>query len=232
MLAGHSAGGNFALHSMRVKPSLFQVVIAASPWLAWDDSKELKQLVPFLAGADLKTRVLFLTCGGEGPEMKAGIDTVTSALRTRHDSSLHWDFPVYPNETHDSVVIKSYFDALRMIFAGWSFPRDPNTNLLKGSLDDLKAHCAKFGERVGMPMLPPEATVNEFGYQLLRAGQIDSALAAFRFNAEAYSSSANVWDSLGDALDRAGKKDEALASYQKAVSLAEASGSPNLESFK
>jgi uncharacterized protein len=30
MLAGHSAGGNFALHAMCVKPQLFQVVIAAS----------------------------------------------------------------------------------------------------------------------------------------------------------------------------------------------------------
>jgi hypothetical protein len=36
----------------------------------------------------------------------------------------------------------------------------------------------------------------------------------------------------GDALDAAGKKDEALASYRKAVSIAEASGDPNLETFK
>ena len=49
---------------------------------------------------------------------------------------------------------------------------------------------------------------------------------------ELYPESANVWDSLGDALDSAGKKDEALTSYRKAVSLAEANGDPNLEHFK
>jgi predicted alpha/beta superfamily hydrolase len=232
MLAGHSAGGNFALHSMRVKPPLFQVVIAASPWLDWDDGKELKQLLPFLVSDNVKTRALFLTCGGEGPEMKANLDAVTSALRTRKDASLSWDSAIYPNETHDSVVIKSYFDALRMIFGEWSLPRDPNTNLLKGSLDDVKAHYAKFGDRVGLSMLPPETAVNELGYQHLRAGDLDGSLMAFRYNTEIHPSSANVWDSLGDALDRAGRKDEALASYRKAVSLAAASGNPNLESFR
>ena len=34
ILAGHSAGGLFALHAMRVKPGMFQALIAASPWLA------------------------------------------------------------------------------------------------------------------------------------------------------------------------------------------------------
>jgi predicted alpha/beta superfamily hydrolase len=122
VLAGHSAGGNFALHAMRVRPALFQAIIAASPWLAWDDRKELKLLLPFLASADFKARALFFTCADEGPEMNADIDALASALRARKDGFLRWDSATYPNETHDSTVIKSYFDALRMIFAGWSFP--------------------------------------------------------------------------------------------------------------
>lgn len=61
---------------------------------------------------------------------------------------------------------------------------------------------------------------------------LQSKVPAFRYNAERYPQSANVWDSLGDALDGAGKKEEALASYRKAVSLAEASNDPNLEVFK
>jgi predicted alpha/beta superfamily hydrolase len=117
ILAGHSAGGNFALHAMRVRPALFQTIIAASPWLAWDDRNELKQLVPFLAGADVRARTLFFTSGNEGPEMKANLDTLTVALQSRKDQFLRWDSAAYPNETHDSVVLKSYYDALRMVFA-------------------------------------------------------------------------------------------------------------------
>jgi tetratricopeptide (TPR) repeat protein len=217
---------------MRVRPHLFKAVIAASPWLGWDDRKELRELVPFLASADVKARALFFTCGDEGPDMKADLDALSGALRTRKNASLRWESSIYPNETHDSVVIKSYYDALRTIFNGWSLPRDPQTNLLKGSLDDVKTHYARFGERLDVALLPPQAIVNELGYQHLRVKEFDASLAAFLYNAELYPESANVWDSLGDALDGAGKKDEALASYRKAVSLAEVNGDPNLETFR
>jgi len=232
ILAGHSAGGNFAMHTMRMRPELFQAVIAASPWLSWDDSKELKALAPFLAGPDVKARALFFTCGGEGAEMKANLDALTNALRGRKNDSLRWDSAIYASETHDSVVIKSYFDGLRAIFDGWSAPRDPQTNLLTGSLDQLKTHYAKFGERLGVAMPAPEGIVNELGYQLLHLKEFDASIAAFRYNVERDPQSANVWDSLGDGLDGAGKKEEALASYRKAVSLAEASNDPRLENFK
>lgn len=233
ILAGHSAGGNFAMHTMRTRPELFQAVIAASPWLGWDDSRELKALEPFLAGPDVKARALFFTCGGgEGAAMKANLDALTHALRERKSDSLRWDSMIYPGETHDSVVIKSYFDGLRMIFDEWSPTRDQETNLLTGSLDQLKTHFAKFGERLSVAMLAPEGIVNEFGYEQLHAKQLDTSIAAFRYNAERDPQSANVWDSLGDGLDGAGKKKEALKSYRKAVSVAKQNNDPGLEHFK
>jgi hypothetical protein len=233
ILAGHSAGGNFAMHTMRMRPELFQAVIAASPWLSWDDSRELKALEPFLAGPDVKARALFFTCGGgEGAEMKANLDVLAHALRERKNDSLRWGSTIYPGETHDSVVIKSYFDGLRMIFDGWSPPRDPQTNLLTGSLDQLRTHFTEFGERLGVAMSAPEGIVNELGYELLHRKELDASIAAFQYNAERDPQSANVWDSLGDGLDGAGKKEEALASYRKAVSLAEANNDSRLDSFK
>lgn len=62
---------------------------------------------------------------------------------------------MYPNEPHDSEVIKSYYDAIRMVFAQWSFPRDPLTNSLRGSLEDVKAHYARFRDRLGYTQRPP-----------------------------------------------------------------------------
>jgi uncharacterized protein len=232
ILAGHSAGGNFALHTMRVRPGLFQAIVAASPWLAWDDASELKQLVPFLESTEVKTRVLFVTSANEGPEMSANVETLISAVRARKDTSLRWGSAKYPEETHDSTVIKSYYDALRMVFAGWSFPRDIQNNALTGSLDDMKAYYARFGERLGYIQLPPEDVVNELGYQFLGTKAVDQALATFRYNTEMYPQSANALDSLADALERDEKTDDARASCRKAVSLAEAHGDPNVESFR
>jgi len=217
---------------MRTRPELFQAVIATSPWLGWDDRNELKQLLPFLSGGDVKARTLFFSSANEGPDMQSDLKAVAGALRARKNDFLRWDSAEYPKETHDSVVIKAYFDALRMIFDGWPLPRDPQTNLLQGSLEDVKAHYAKLGQRLGFKPLPPEGVVNELGYQHLRLLEIDAALAAFRYNTELYPQAANVWDSLGDGLDRAGRKDEALESYRRALAIGEANNDPSVEAFR
>jgi predicted alpha/beta superfamily hydrolase len=232
ILAGVSAGGNFALHAARVKPAVFQAVMVASPWLAWDDRRELKQLVPFLTSKQMQLKALFLTYAAEGASMKADIDAVAAALKSRSDTSLRWESRSYPDETHDSTALKSYYDGLRMIFAGYDYPRDPKTYRLIGSLDDLKAHYAKLGHRLGTSLSSPEWVVNELGYQYLRTGSSGPAIAAFRFNIEQHPESANAWDSLGEGLERIGEATEALASYRKAVALAEAQHTSNLESFR
>ncbi len=211
ILAGVSAGGYFALHSTRMKPGLFQMLIVASPWLAWDDSKELKALLPFVSTPRFQVKGLFVSYASEGPEMKANVDTLVGALKSRNDPSFQLALRSYLDETHNTTVIKSYYDGLRTIFDDWAYPRDPLTNMLTGSLNDLKTHYHKLGERLGVALLPPEPIVN---------------------NTENYPRSANVWDSLGEALEKAGKLDEALASYQRAVVRAEANGDPNLENFR
>jgi uncharacterized protein len=117
VLAGHSAGGNFALHAMRTKPDLFQAVIAASPWLAWDEKKELRELLSFVASPGLRVRTLFLSHANERTDMKPDVDALVAALRQRGDSSVRWAVREYPDETHDTDVLKSYYDGLRMILA-------------------------------------------------------------------------------------------------------------------
>ena len=65
----------------------------------------------------------------------------------------------------------------------------------------------------------PEADVNALGYRLLRSGNAPAAIQVFRINADAFPSSANVWDSLGEALLAANRRDEAIAAYRKALEL-------------
>ena len=234
LFAGHSAGGNFALHAMRTEPLLFQGIIAISPWLSWDDHRELRELESFLASTKTPVRALFLSYTGanDGPYMKGDIDALSAALRARNDPALRWAVSTYPDETHDSTFVKGFYDGLRTIFAGWSYPRDPDTNALVGSLDDVEAHYAQAGEGLGIVLPPPPEIVNELGYRDLGQGKLDQALAAFRFNTEQYPQSANAWDSLGEGLERAGRLDEAAGAYRKALTLAETTHDPALETFQ
>lgn len=235
LFAGHSAGGNFALHAMRTKPMLFQAIIAISPWLAWDNHKEIHELEHFLPTAKTPIRALFFSYTDpvhDGPDMKGDIDALSAVFRARNDLKLRWAESRYPGETHDSTFVKGFYDGLRMIFAGWECPHDPETNVLIGSLDDIKDHYSKLGEALGVDFPSPPETLSELGYRDLRAGRFDTALEDFRFYAKTYPQIPDAWDSLADGLERAGKLDEALAARREALAVAEATHNAGLQSYR
>jgi hypothetical protein len=64
-----------------------------------------------------------------------------------------------------------------------------------------------------------ERALNLAGYQLLFSGRPADGLALFELNRETFPSSANARDSLGDAYEAMGRKDEALAASRQALTL-------------
>ncbi len=64
-----------------------------------------------------------------------------------------------------------------------------------------------------------QGAMNRFGYALLQNKKVVEAIEIFKLNVESYPNSANVYDSLGDALDAAGRREEAIKSYEKALSI-------------
>jgi hypothetical protein len=136
-----------------------------------------------------------------------------------------------PDEDHGSVVLRSHYDGLRKIFEGWKLPVDRETRAFRGGLSEVKAHYAKLSERMGYPVEPPEQTINLLGYQFLGQKAFEDALAIFRYNLELHPLSANAHDSLGEALEKAGKPAEAKEAYAKAVALGEKGQHPFLATF-
>jgi len=68
--------------------------------------------------------------------------------------------------------------------------------------------------------LATEADINLLGYQLLRRGQTDEAIALFRQNTRDHPNSWNTYDSLGEALAGKGDVKGARANYEKALAMA------------
>jgi len=62
-----------------------------------------------------------------------------------------------------------------------------------------------------------ERDVNALGYRLLGSGQVAQAVLVFQLNTRVYPRSANTFDSLGEALLAANRRDEAIAAYRHAV---------------
>jgi len=64
-----------------------------------------------------------------------------------------------------------------------------------------------------------EPELNGLGYTLLNKGSNADALRVFALNTERFPSSSNAFDSLGEALAKAGKRDEAVRAYTRAIEL-------------
>ena len=67
--------------------------------------------------------------------------------------------------------------------------------------------------------LQNEGTINNLGYQYLGNGNLEMAIYVFQFNTQAFPNSWNVHDSLGEALALAGRYTEAIAAYQRSLTL-------------
>ncbi len=68
-------------------------------------------------------------------------------------------------------------------------------------------------------VIATEIELNNYGYQLLGNQQFDKAIAALKTNTEKHPSSANTWDSLGEAYALAGDKQNAILNFKKSLSL-------------
>jgi glyoxylase-like metal-dependent hydrolase (beta-lactamase superfamily II) len=64
-----------------------------------------------------------------------------------------------------------------------------------------------------------EAEINGYGYVFLQRDMVDEAVELFRINVELFPDSWNCYDSLGEALLRAGETDEAVAMYETSLEL-------------
>ena len=77
-----------------------------------------------------------------------------------------------------------------------------------------------------------EASINVAGYGYLEAEQLEPALALLSYNARRFPTSANVHDSLGEALEKAGRLEEARSSFKRAYELGTEQSDEQTPTFK
>ena len=103
----------------------------------------------------------------------------------------------------------------------------------KGGAEIAKAYRA-FRSDPSHKYVETEAEVNRLGYMLLQQKKNDDAIIVLGLNVEYFPGSANAYDSLGDAYQAAGRKDDAIKAYEKALSIdpSHPSARTNLQKLK
>jgi hypothetical protein len=227
ILIGHSLCGMYAVYSLLSEPDLFQALIAISPYVMYDNDYVVRLAEERLPGMSDRKRFLYVTLGNE-PEYNASIDRLLGLLKKKGPKSLEVHFDPMKTENHGTVRLKSVYQGMEALFAGWRLPDD----LAALGLAGIRKHFEGLSARFGYPVDVPEAALNQLGYQLLNRKRGGDAIEVFRKNIELFPESANVYDSLGEALEQAGKLEEARENYRQAVARAEKTQDRNLPVFR
>jgi predicted alpha/beta superfamily hydrolase len=218
ILIGHSFGGLFANHALVHRSELFDDYISISPSLWWDEQKLVDQAQHYFEKNKDQKGYLFMTMGNEGGAMLGGAWKFASVLEESAPEDFHWKFVLMEEETHGSIPSRSTYQGLEFVFADWYLPR-PIELFETGGMAALDNHYQKIANRWGYKVKVPEQTLNQIGYILLNQDKLDEAIQVFKRNVEAYPTSSNVYDSLGEAFMKKGDNEKAIKYYKKSLDI-------------
>jgi predicted alpha/beta superfamily hydrolase len=151
ILAGHSLGGLFAVHTMVARPELFNAYIASSPSLWWDDERTVHEARDFLAKQTEFKKTLFFSLGDEGGDMIEGFEQLQGVVSVNRPRGFVAESKRYPDEIHSSTELVTHYAALRVIFAGWRMPLDDKTDVSIGGLAGCRATLSRALRTIRIP---------------------------------------------------------------------------------
>lgn len=229
ILVGHSFGGLCAIHALVSKPEMFNGYLSFSPTLWWNNEAATKKAKTMFREGGLDHKSLYLTLGDEPGNMRTSFDAFVDVLEKYAPEGFQWDSRILEDETHGSVPLRSTYQGLKSIFAGWQVPQE---KFSAADMAGIRAHMKGLSRKFGYDIKVPENTINNLGYRLIAAGDAEKAIRIFKYNVELYPDSANVYDSLGEALEAAGKLISAQANYRKAIERGRKIRDPNLRVYQ
>jgi len=234
LFSGHSFGGLFAVNTFLTRPDMFRAVLAVSPSLSWDDDLMIRRAETFFKDRKELNSTLFVTMANEEEEHPSPtrLDRLRTILKNAEVKGFNWQILHMPEETHGSVVLRSHYWGLRKVFESWQLPVTPEEDGFVRTVEEIDAHYAELSNRFGVPVVPSEQVLNLAGYGVLGTGDHINAIKIFRHNVKLHPDSANVYDSLAEALENAERLEEALANYNRAVDNAKKNNDPLLGIFR
>jgi predicted alpha/beta superfamily hydrolase len=226
ILFGHSLGGVFASYTLFTRPELFNAFITASPFLMYDNKFVIKEAESNLDKLSNIERRLYITLGDE-PAYHESLNEFTSLLEDKA-TALKWDYQIFNDEDHGSIPVISLLKGLKYIYSDFQLSMETATQGLEAILDHYSLVKSRYDYTVDIS----EPTFNIIGYRLLQNREIDKAINVFEHNVKLYPESANVYDSLAEALEQTGRIKEAAENYKTAITIGKKINDPNLAIFE
>ena len=226
ILFGHSLGGAFANYTLITKPELFNAYITASPYLMYNDEFILKEAESKLDNLLKSRNQLYIALGNE-PAYHESLNKYTALLKDRA-KTLRWNYQIFNEDDHNSIPVITLLEGLKYIYADFQLKMEIAMQGINAIINHYTLLESKYDYKTSIP----EITLNIIGYRLMQNGHIDKAIEVFKYNVKLYPNSANVYDSLAEALENSGKTKEAAKNYRIAVKIGRKNDDPNLTIYQ
>jgi predicted alpha/beta superfamily hydrolase len=214
ILEGHSLGGMFASYLMQKAPDIFQSYIIISSAFYGANKQTLGGLANYLKASRSRSKV-YIAVGTE-PRIEPSVDSLVSIF-TKNADPLRWQFKKYAQDEHISVGHQSIIDALRDIYKDWWI--DTNNPEHLPSYSEISGHFKKLSRDFGYEIRPTEQVMANLGFVHLELRNFSEAIRVFQQNAINFPNSSGAYFCLGYGQMMAGKKEEAIKSFEHSLSI-------------
>jgi predicted alpha/beta superfamily hydrolase len=221
MLMGHSFGGTFAAYALYTDPGLFDAYIAVSPYLHFKENYVIKEAEKLIKPN--KNAISFYLTVGDEPAYFEPIREFSAIMDEKTDGTVDYHVEKMLSENHATIPYISVYKGLKFIFSEWPVPQET----FQSGLEAIDKHIAKNSARYGINVRASEVMINQLGYYHLQNNEIDKAIHVFSENVKRFPTSANVYDSLGEAYENNNQLKLAREHYQKAVDIGSVTSDPN-----
>ena len=211
--AGHSFGGLFAMHAMATRPDLFNAIIAVSPSLPWRQGEAVKRIDAMLAQQRDDEGTLYVTLGDEGQAMKAGLDGFASCSRKRPARACAGIGRGWTKTTAPSSFAATTRDSRRSSRGGVCREHGPARSRAGSRRSRPTMRDSRNGSAGRSPRWRPPST--RWATPRSPSTRSTRRLEYLQANVRNYPNSPDIYDSLGEGLEAAGRLDDALAKSRR-----------------
>ena len=212
LLAGHSFGGLFAIHTMMANQKLFNAYVAIDPSLNWNNGAVVSQAEAFFSKTKELQADFYLTASNSYGSMPGGARRLAAILDEKAPAGFRWNFEWMKQETHASIPLRSIHQSLETIFDLW-YLTDPTDLFDKGGIEAIHRHFREGGQRYGIDRTTSPFTISLVVAGLMKRGRLAEASKVLLHDPKAYPPPWNQFDALARAYADRGNVEQAIRFY-------------------
>ena len=202
VLAGHSFGGLFALHTLTRRPDVFRAYIVISASFNWNHRALIADTNTFFAKTRELDSDLYITTADDDPETRSALRRFCAVLDERAPRGFRWSLHEMPDQSHVSVPHLSIYSGLDTIFEAWHLS-NPLDLYDQGGLDAVRRHF-EAAKRFGYDRTTPPFTVSLIVAGLVQAGRLEEAGELVLHDPKSYPPPWNQLDALARGYQKRG----------------------------